>query len=362
MVNDRYDYIFLGTSVLCSLEAVHLARQGKKVLMLDEQRNIGGAWETLDLFGLSGVENAIHYFLPDKKGIRFMKENLNWSVEHTPCKYRVFPLPGLGYGKLRYDKRLSNVIRSLLYPETGFRPLQYIRNLLGDIFNSNTPSYYLKAGSPEMLVTIRKLLAETDISVINGITIKKIDIDNDAGKVEVSTETDTFSGTTIYFTHGSRIYNLTGNGKPFPVVEQDHLRPAAHLYVEDSLDSEILECIFTGDSLIKYAHDITRFTDQYESIKNTRKVFVLALKHHVRETPDIYRELLGKLAAVGMVGADASVIGMKWTDVYLPRIGDDDLYTLKSTFKEQVEIMRTEDFARGVGLNADRWSKTINLT
>ena len=362
MMTEKYDYIFLGTSVICILEAVHRAKQGNKVLMLDNQTQIGGAWETLDLFGLSGVENAIHYFLPDEQGIQFMRECLNWSIEYSPGKYRVFRIAGLGYKKLRYDKKLSNIVRSILYPETGSNLFLYIKGLFHDLFGTNCPSYYLKGGSPEMLATVKRLLKDTDVEVINGINIDTIEIENKDEKVIVRSGGDTFVGETIYFTHGSRIYNLFGNSKPFDIIEKVHLRPSVHLYLEDDKESEIKECIFTSDSLIKYAHNISRFTDQYDSIINSRKLFVLALKHDVRETPDIYEKLLRKLKEVEMVNPNARILDSKWTDVYLPRIDDDDLFALKKAFAGQVEILQTEDFARGVGLNADRWAKTLKLT
>ena len=67
----RYDYLFIGTSMICVLEAVYQSLCGKSVLMLDRQSQMGGAWASLDIFGLNDVENAIHYFLPDPYAFDF---------------------------------------------------------------------------------------------------------------------------------------------------------------------------------------------------------------------------------------------------------------------------------------------------
>jgi len=111
---DHYDCIFVGTSALSLMEALHQIRQGNRVLMIDDQPQIGGVWVSLELFGLHDVENAIHYFIYDKKGIDFMQSVLRWDVIESPKKFRVFPNRFLGFSKMPYDSTLSLVAARLL--------------------------------------------------------------------------------------------------------------------------------------------------------------------------------------------------------------------------------------------------------
>ena len=89
MKNTDYDVIFLGTGIISILEAVYQERCGKKVLMIDKDTDIGGAWRPIDIFNLKDVENAIHYFLYDGDALPFMRNNLGWDIIKTENKLRL---------------------------------------------------------------------------------------------------------------------------------------------------------------------------------------------------------------------------------------------------------------------------------
>ena len=86
-----YDFLCIGTSSLMALEAIFLARNGAKVIMIDKDEAFGGAWKTIEMAGIKDVENAIHYFLPNKKAIEFMRNKMKWPVEKCYSKYRSIP-------------------------------------------------------------------------------------------------------------------------------------------------------------------------------------------------------------------------------------------------------------------------------
>ena len=92
-----YDFIFLGTGIISILEAVYQERCGKKVLMLDKDSDIGGAWRPINIFNLKDVENAIHYFLHNRESFQFMKSNLGWDIIETDKKVRLWVYFQIGY-------------------------------------------------------------------------------------------------------------------------------------------------------------------------------------------------------------------------------------------------------------------------
>ena len=75
-----YDKILIGSGIIFILEAIHLKFLGKKVLILEKKEDLGGAWKPLNLFGISNLENAIHYFLPNDEAISFIKNCLKLEV------------------------------------------------------------------------------------------------------------------------------------------------------------------------------------------------------------------------------------------------------------------------------------------
>ena len=361
----EYDMIFVGTSMICVLEAVFQSLSGKSVLMLDRQSGIGGAWRSLELFGLHDVENAIHYFLPDPLAFEFMRNVLKWNVTTDLRKYRIFPLPVRGCWKVPYDNafgRMISVIKEGVIHGRKLSLFAIVLNAFIDfLFKSRPPSYYVEGGTPEMLRKVDLILRASDVEVRYSTSIDRIYIDSGAEVVEITVGEERIFAKTIFFTHGSRISNLTGNSGAFQIDEKLHLRPAAHLLVNDSSPSKMYECIFTADPLIKYVHDVTRNLRESKELVGRKKLFVFALQPGVRESDTVYQAIFEKLKSVGLVGKNASLDGQYWQNIYLPRLDDSDLEKLKVAFGAQVEYLKTEDFARGIGLNAEKWATKIRF-
>ncbi|MES2413935.1 MAG: hypothetical protein V4614_09050 [Pseudomonadota bacterium] len=359
----KYDMIFVGTSMICVLEAVYQSLSGKSVLMLDRQSGMGGAWRSLEIFGLHDVENAIHYFLPDPFAFDFMKDVLKWDVAAVLRKYRVFPLPMRGCWRVPYDDAFGRLVGSIkegaLRGKARDFPALLRRAIMDFLFKSRPTSYYVGGGAPEMLRKVDLILRASDVEVRYSTSIDRIYIDCNAQAVEVLVGEERIFASTIFLTHGSRIPNLTGSSGPFLIDEKLHLRPAVHMLIRDNSPSPMYECIFVADPLIKYVHDVTRNTRESVELVGRKKLLVLALQHDIRESGSVYQAIFEKLKRVGMVSEDAVLEDQYWQDIYLPRLEDSDLQKLKAAFGAQIEYLKTEDFAKGLGFHAQKWATKI---
>ena len=354
--NKLYDTIFIGAGLLPMLEAVHQSRCGKSVLMVEAQEDIGGAWLSRSIFGLHDIENAIHYFLPDKIAPGFMKQVLEWDVIDSPRKYRVFRLPGLGRCKARYDSRLGRLFADLSQL-TGFAGLYPAIN--DALFRPVQKSYYVSGGAPEMLRKIRAILETSNVEIRYRSFVDRIWINTEADRVECSTASGNFVSKKLVLSHGAKIKRIESPIGSFSVEEKLHLRPAAHMLLSDSFDSGMLECIFTGDSIIKYAHDVTRFAREAAELSGKKKLIVLAFYPHTTKSDDLYGLVLEKLKWAGFVSENATLEDANWWDVTLPSIDDDDLDRMKLAFSGQIDVLKTDNFAAGIGYYAERWLKTL---
>jgi hypothetical protein len=358
----KYDFIFLGTSIICILEAVYHSRSGKSVLMIDEKKDIGGAWTSLEIFGLHDVENAIHYFLPDDNSFEFMKNVLKWEVIISPRKFRVFNFPLIGYLKFKYDGRIGIFIARIResYLEKSKSIFKDLFKIIKEVFLSNRqPSYYIKGGTPEIISKVSEILKESKVEVIFSEIVNKIYVDKNSKIVELSTNGKKYFSEAIFFTHGSRIHNLSSNLAEFVIQEKNHLRPALHIIIRDESPNHILECIFSYDPEIKYAHDITHITMEAKNLIGKRKVIVLALHPEIRHSNEIISIIVNKLIKVGMIGKSSILEDYFWQDVYLPRLDDKDLEKLKTELEPHVKILKTEDFSKAIGFNARRWETVL---
>ena len=125
---DFFDCVFFGASILNSLEACYQAKQGKSVLLVDRDNDIGGAWKCISFENFERVENAVHYFLPHESGINFMRDYLNLPIIPSEKKYRFF------FGNfVNVFARFFDVFARFSKLSDMFGPIPMFSNLLGRV-------------------------------------------------------------------------------------------------------------------------------------------------------------------------------------------------------------------------------------
>ena len=78
-----YDLVLIGTSPGMLLEAINASRSGDEVLVIDAQRDIGGAWSCISALGHEGLECGPHFFqsAPD---LSVLKDEFEFAVTTVP--------------------------------------------------------------------------------------------------------------------------------------------------------------------------------------------------------------------------------------------------------------------------------------
>ena len=376
----NYDCICIGTGITVSLEAWHKASEGLSVLMTDKSKTFGGAWKTIKIDGIEDVENAIHYFLPDDKGIKFMSEDLGLPIKPSIGKFRFFKPLNLIFIKFRYSSLVGRFMHKLFFPkEAAQQHLTKKFSTYGSTLKSFSSvfrhfylalllvyrergerSYHTLTGSAGMLKKVQERLEGSGVEVWYQSEISKIYFDMIDRKVFCQVGDKTVVAKSLVFGHGARLPKLESSNGPLDVEEKFHPRPAYHLVVEDTTTTNVLEAIMTSDSLIKYVQDVTRFSSLRHEKNKKRKVFVFALQHEVEDYDALAEELLEKLKEINAVGKRTRIITSLYSEVILPTLYDEDLYAIKDKFGALVTVLRTENFTAGIGYYAERWSEKSN--
>ena len=345
-------------------EAVYQANNGKTVLIIDQGKTIGGAWKTLDIFGLHDIENAIHYFLTDHKGIDFMSKNLGWNIVRSERKYRVIEIHNGFFLKLPFESKLARSFVKLVgvfSKDSTNKIAGILSSLVLLIKRSTNESFYVRGGSAEMLDKTKTILNNSNVKLKLNTKITEVSVNTRKKTVFLNTDFGLVQCSVLYLSHGARLEKILFDNISKKINEKIHPRPCVHLLVNDSSPSPVYEAVFTSDNLIKYAHNVSRFSREADSIKDKLKIFVLAINHDILNFEGLGQELLEKLISAGMAGKLATLKDFKWTDIILPTLDDQDLYNLKANSAGSIEILRTENFCRGVGYYANRWRKSVKL-
>jgi hypothetical protein len=359
-----YDFIFIGTGVIPTLEAIYQSHLGNTVLMIDRNNKLGGAWAPLELFGFRDVENAIHYFLHEPRAIYFMRDILDWPISPVSGKYRIFNNSVFGLKRLPYDQPLSKLIAEI----ESAKSFGQLLSSLCSFFQSIGPrkkkrSQYIDGGAIEMIRRLQVMLASSSVEALWSTEIESISLNTKTDLVSITTSSDTSKKIyckCICFSHGSKIKRLFKDKKLIPVGYQHHPRPSVHLLVLDNYESQILEGVFCNDSLIKYAHNVTRYSKEEPFGLDGKKIIIVALKHGVENTLDVYDSIFIKLKEAQIIGANALLIDHYWQDIALPSLSDEDLCHLKKNFDTNCLLLSSENFTKGLALRANAWAEVFD--
>ena len=132
--NEKYDLTYIGTGPILVLDALNETLKGNRVLMIDSSNEIGGAWKLINLYGLEGIENAVHYLVPNNNGYLFLENYLGTELVKTTKKYyahKIFSKPFLFqtsnfFGKfINYFRKNNNLYRIM---RKRLRRMQNISN------------------------------------------------------------------------------------------------------------------------------------------------------------------------------------------------------------------------------------------
>ncbi len=340
-----YDLIIIGSSPICILEAVNRSENGEKVLIIEKNNYIGGAWSCLNIFGGEDVENAIHYLLPNTEGINFLKKNLGIKIVKSNFKYRIFKISYLGYIHVHYDNIFSRILDKLISNSLDW-------SIIKDSFLNRKKSFYFKNGSPDFMKKVKSLLDSSNVKVRLNCKIEKFLFENKKVSLFANNK-HVFKSKRVLLTNGSRLENVFKSNRKIKILEKFQPRPCVHLFVSDATPQKIKEAIFVNDSLIKYVHEVSSFAKG--NFKN-KKIFVFALKHEIKEKTYIYDELLNILKKAKICDSSAKLIETKWTDVILPTLFNEDLDRFEKEIGQQLITLKTESLSEAFGANSKRWN------
>lgn len=351
-----FDYVIVGSSPLAILQASHYKFRKNKILVIDKNSFIGGAWASIKIFGFTNVENAIHYFLPSNFAIKFLKNYLHLSIIQSKKKIRILEKSFFGKKHFHYDSIIGKFLTQ--FQQKKFNKLfslYFVKSLF-------YKSHYLKNGSKDLIQYLKKIIFFFKIKILLNHSIKKIEINSKEKFVKLSVKAGKKNFCVISrklcITHGLKINKFFGDLGDIKINPLKELRPCLHICLHDNLESKANELIFNNDNLIKYVHDVTEYVDK--KIKN-KKILVLALHPKIKNTKKNFVKIINKLKKEFLISKNSKVLGYKWTDIFLPELTDETLVNIYKKYPNQIDFMLSDNFTLGIDLYSDNWKFLKNI-
>jgi len=157
------------------LEAAHLSKQGENVVIIDDRKEIGGAWGTVKYEGLPELEIGCHIWDVAPGVFEFLTELLGLNLK------KMAPSPKIQKGTLLFPYDWKMNLISFKHATKSAAHIKF-KSLLKDLSSpghriSILPSKYLYPvnGAVDMKQALSKILELNNIQIIN-TRLSKLDI------------------------------------------------------------------------------------------------------------------------------------------------------------------------------------------
>ena len=329
--------------------------------MIDSSSKVGGAWKLLDLFGVIGLENAVHYLMPNQDGYIFIENDLKIKLRKPYKKYYAHKI--FNFKFLFSTSRIIGKVVNSFKVELNQKKFSIRKFIKRSFYSSSASSAkYPYKGCRKIIEIMIKLIREVDLEIKFNNKINKINLSKN-GCLKISTNSESIITKKLIVSHGFvPPKNIKLYGEEIKIKKKIHPRPSLHIIFSTKNDinnsKKFSQVIFDANSKIKYAHEITQYL---KSSNNQEKKFaiVLALKHHIKKSLYTFKAVQKELEEFNLIPSqkDLKDINFFWQDIKLPVIYTSDLNKLNSKSNGKIVIMITEELNSGFGIYSKNWCK-----
>lgn len=367
MEQEVYDKIYVGSGPIMMLDALNSNFKSQKVLIIDKDKVLGGAWKNLDIFGCKNLENAVHYLLPNKTGYEFLEKTFNIELEDNRRKYYAISF----FGK-KFLISVRNIIGRILYSINGgdhrdyFNFLMFLKNCISKSHVYSTK--YPKNGICEIVEKIKKVVLNSSIKI--SLNEEIIRINTFENKVFLETNIKKYVAQNMFISHGFIPPNeFFINNKKILINLQKYPRPSLHINTlsneeikKVSIPFKFSQALFPKGSIIKYVHQISQFIE-FNNEKKSQHIVVASIRPDLKNSFESYIKIARELEDYGLIPKVKNRLlkDFFWQDILLPQLNNSDLDYISRESNYVIKNFKTECFNTALGKYSQIWKFEKNL-
>ncbi len=358
MLAMMYDCILIGSGPIHLLEALYLSKQGKRVLVVEEKEQIGGAWATVTHQGLPPLEIGCHIWDIDKKAYAFLRDHLHLNLQPLS------PSPAIVYGRFSFPYDWKNMV---FLAQNALKHLSKlaIPSFFKALFNSEyyhfsiIPSkyYYPEGGAAELMHQITAQIAKTSIDIVTNASVETLSIDENK-VVTVATKRQQWNTKEVVMTSFSAIKSVHNKGEVYELPEP-RLRSFihAHLVFEDNANTPVSYVRLMKHPLIHRVSDITHQLNYTQHTLPGKKVLLVGVhedSHATMGLPTQKALIISTLHKYFFVGKSAKLLEMHWNTYPTQLMHLETIEHLTTQFS-CIRQLHSVNFIHGIAQNCERW-------
>ena len=326
----HYDVILVGTSPIVLTKAFFEVALGKTVLIIENNKNYGGSWQSLGIENIGIVESGCHIMYRNLKMNNFFINTIGIDF------INLIPQPIIVKNEKIYNYRFTAFINHTELPLMKF--LKGFPRYSFDILNCSKFKYP-KGGSLEMVNKLILKLKENNVTFlkrkINSLRI----LEN-----KVFINDSNISANKIILTPNLNIKNILydGGNYEFPKTEK---RQVQNLYLKFNYFKKIISYVGIKNSFIFRISDMS-----YDYNDNFRLYCVQINKIYFEENSNeqILNKVLEYLKNLNFLPKSHDIIDYKFHSFKYEHRMFDEIKFVEEKFNKNIEILYTHNFTHGI--------------
>ena len=370
---ERAEVVVVGSSPLLLLEALHQARLGHRVVVVEAAPLVGGAWREMPLFGLRRVEIAPHIVMYNRVTYDYFAQDLKLNMQKmTPAPRYVWNSP---FGRLWIPYALSPFVAYVAAPLHYLRNQQYRANfalireeyfgrlghatrlLLLWIFAGRKPAIeYPLRGTLDLVDRIAELLKQSSVRVRLNTRVLSVEKSGEAGVQVRCSDGVTLNARKVILTRHEHIPRFAVDGNAVDSLYDFGTYTSVHLLIKTAHPSRSAFVLAKRDPLFNLFSDLTSYLDD---VPAGRRVLTLRLppgqSAHDRATAE---KVVNHLRASKYLANDATLEDFHFSGYDQGRMRPEGLAAVEAAFGAALMIFRSTNFSNSIGNRVPEWKKS----
>lgn len=364
------DHICIGTSPISLLEALHQAKEGRRVLILEAADRAGGAWGDCCVFGLPRAEIAPHVLLFNRDTFNYFVQELGVDMRrmNPPPRY-IVQTP---VGPLSVPYALSPFVAYFSVPLHYVRNPQFRTNFslireeyfgrLGSAakqlfqwgFSRKKPFIeYPVGGTIELMDRIMGKLRDCGVEIRLNSRVEELERMSD-DSIKVAWNGGKAVVRSVSMTRHQRVSRLIANGCELDIEYLPFTYTSLHFLIKSGVVPESTFIMAKRDPIVNLLSDLTPYTP---GLPAGKRLVVVRLHRVGAKDAEEAASIFAHLKKGGYLPADAEMEDFAFNIYDQGRMTPKSLENISAAFGDALRVFRSTNFSNSIGEEIARWQK-----
>lgn len=343
-VPDGAEDVVIGSSPLMLLHALGLARRGRRVVVIEQEEVLGGAWYSPSRIGFERVEVGVH-LIENRRSVYRTLESIGVElVVGDRGSFGVWRGVRFSLAFARAASFLGVLMRSVISGDRDAIATTFPR-AARSLFSLFVPFRYPRGGAAQMVDTLTLRLEELGVVPVRGCRIEEVVLRPEARGGQCRTSLGMFEFEFFHFSSRAHCPIRIGNAS-LERVTKPRETLCLLLVIDKASVSDFAYVEILADPLLRRVRDVTDFVAPAPS----REVRILCVQ--LRESGimgsessrDRLARVVRRLSDFGLVGRSGALLDTDVDRFVYQTLSDRELDSLASRH-ESLVCIKTTDFA-----------------